>query len=154
MTTTRRALLAAVPVAAVAALPLAAMPMPLASPGNDAEILAAWERWREAHAVYDALPFADEIGLEPGTRTPDEAEQWGIIDEAQAVLATTKAATPEGAAIQLWVALWPSNHDGEVVRAIFRRDLAWFEANESDFDWDVRLILAALRSLQAQGAAL
>lgn len=116
----------------------------------DAAIIAAWERWQTAHAAYDALPYADE-GCD---HTPEEAAQWAIIDAEEAVIQSATATTPEGVAIQLWLALYHSQTDRETCAAIMRRDLAGLEAEAIGFDWGARLIFAALRSLQAQGAAL
>ncbi|PKQ00805.1 MAG: hypothetical protein CVT74_02315 [Alphaproteobacteria bacterium HGW-Alphaproteobacteria-13] len=117
----------------------------------DADILAAWGRRSVAYAIYNGLPHCDE----PGTPyTPEEQAQLDIVDEAEAVINTATAATPQGVAIQLWTGLAHILTNREEEQAINIADLDWFLMDETRFDWGERLILSGIRSLRAmQGSA-
>ena len=146
--TTRRNLLIADP--AVAAL--VAVPGIAVAQGGDAKIEAAWERRQLAYAAYNAQPV-DQPGLQPGeVETPEEKRLWAIIDEAEEVIRSNVATTPRGVAIQLWCCLYHSVAGREDDQAITRGDLDRLTALEGKLDWNTRLALAALRSLQAMGA--
>ena len=116
----------------------------------DAEIIAAWGRRSVANAIYGTLPFSDCPGK---AYTPEEQEQLDIIDAAEELIHTAAATTPQGAAIQLWTALAHIEQTQEAEVAINIMDLDWFLMDEARFDWPVRLILSALRSLRAMGGA-
>jgi hypothetical protein len=148
--TTRRSLLAAIPVAAIAAPVIPAMALGAEHP--DAALIEAWERRSAAYKRYNLLPLSDEVGVPVGNYTQAEAAEWAIIDAAEEVIQSTVASTPEGVAIQLWAMLTHTvtHHDEE--RATLTRDLAFFNASDEDQDWTVRLILAAIRSLEGMGA--
>lgn len=117
---------------------------------SDEAILAAWERRRAAYGRYNALPFSDSS--EPGDMTPEERAEWDQIDAADEVIREHVATTPEGAAVQLWIALQHSITQRDDEAACLRRDLGWFEAKGEGLDWNVRLVIAALRSLKAMEA--
>lgn len=117
----------------------------------DAAILAAWERHKSAHAVYAALPFGEALPL--GSYTPEEQEQWDVIDAAEAVMKNTLATTPVGVECQLWVSLCHSLTDRKDEQAARDRNLDYFLADEGRFDWTDRLVIAAIRSLRAMGGA-
>lgn len=120
------------------------------STNDDAAIIAAWERHKAAHAVYAALPFGD--GLPLGSYTPEEQEQWDVIDAAEAVIKDNVATTPAGIEIQLWVSLAHNLSDQVDEQAAHDRDLDYFLADEGRFDWTDRLVIAAIRSLRAMQA--
>lgn len=145
---TRRSLLIAAPaVAALAAIPAAAL-----ANDPDAAIKAAWQRRQVAYAEYNSLP-PDQPGLEEGEcETPDEKRCWVIIDEAEEVIRSTKAKTVAGVTIQLWCALYHSVGLGIEDAAITRGDFDWLAANDERLDWSARLALAAMRSLRSMGA--
>lgn len=135
----RRAALAAFPIAAVAvAAPALAIPLS----HSDAALEAAWQR------ILIARDTLDMIGKDWDTKA--EREQWAIVDEAEAVIQSTPAKTPQGVAVQLWLSLLHTldtrDHD-ELVRA---RNLDALDSTE--VDWNARCILAALRSLEAMAA--
>jgi hypothetical protein len=117
---------------------------------DDAEILAAWGRRSVACAIYSGLPFTE---CPSEVYTPEEQEQVNIMDAAEAAIHEATATTPQGAAIQLWTALAHIEQDRTAEAAINIMDLDWFLIDETRFDWNVRLILAALRSLRAMGGA-
>lgn len=118
---------------------------------DDAALIAAWERHKSAHAVYEALPFAE--GLPMGAYTPEEQVQWDLIDAAEIEIKSTIAQTPHGIEIQLWVSLAHSLTDREDDAAARRHDNEYFLADEGRFDWTDRLVIAAIRSLRAIGGA-
>ena len=116
---------------------------------NDAEIIGAWNTRHAAYDQFNALPFSDE----PDTaQTPEERAQWAIIDATEETIRATIAASPHGAAIQLWTALQHDITDRQDEAAVLRRDLEWFKDDKGQ-DWTIRLILSALRSLNAIEAA-
>ncbi|MEO6151868.1 MAG: hypothetical protein ABIT09_01245 [Croceibacterium sp.] len=143
-TTTRRALLKAAPLTAIAA----AMPAAALVPGGDTALTEAWNRRVAAFSAYNELPYSDTDG-EP--YTPEEAAQWAIINAAEDLIRSTDATTPNGIAIQLWTQFSHSVTDRMDEAATQRRDLAYFEAQGDRLDWTERLTLAALRSLQTMG---
>jgi hypothetical protein len=115
---------------------------------DDAAILAAWGRRSVACAIYATLPFSDCPKVE---YTPEEQTQIDIMDAAEILICDATATSPQGAAIQLWTALAHIEQDRDAEAAINIMDLDWFLTDETRFDWNVRLILAALRSLRAIG---
>ncbi|GAA5049740.1 hypothetical protein GCM10023208_08170 [Erythrobacter westpacificensis] len=110
----------------------------------DAGILEAWERWVAARTAINVLPVSyDEWD------TREENRLWQLVDKAEEDIRRAKAATKDGAAIQLWIALAHSLETLRQDELIATRNLAAFEQDDPDFDWNVRLLLAALRSLEA-----
>lgn len=144
LTATRRAILAAVPAtAAIAAVPAVAASNP------DAIILAAWERRNSALARNADLPIDVEKSEEGRTQT---SAIWSEIDAAEEVIRASTARTAEGVAVQLWVAMAHSVIDRESDVAMARRDLEYMVRHEGDMEWHERLVLSALRSLEAMEA--
>ena len=141
--TTRRNLLIAAP--AIAAL----VAVPALATDHDADIIAAWRTRKAAFARYNALPMADEAGDMP----PSERAEWVIIDKAEETIRSSTAKTPRGVAVQLWVAFQHSLTKRGDDEAAQSANLAYF-TDDSRFDWTERLAIAALRSLNAQGAVL
>lgn len=130
---TRRNILRGLAAAPAVAVAVSALPAHAAR-DPDAEIIAAWKRWREAFALSEQEP------------------DWSLIDAQEAIIHRTPARTPKGAAIKLWVALahrWTSS-DGE--DACYRGDLNFIAATEHKCDWDERLLISALRSLEGMAA--
>ncbi len=117
----------------------------------DAAILAAWDRYQTARSIYDGLPFGE--GLPLGSYTPEEQEQWDIIDAAEAVIKNNIATTPAGVEVQLWVSLEHSLSGRSDEQAARDRNIDYFLADEGRFDWTDRLVIAAIRSLRAMGGA-
>ena len=121
----------------------------LGSIGADTAIEAAWARRQAAFLRYKALPLDKPP---PGeTETPAEQACLAIVDEAEEVIRSHVAHTPHGAAIQLKVALYSFLSQRPHEEALTRGDLDALEAGE--LDWPERLVLAALRSLEAQAAS-
>lgn len=112
----------------------------------DAVIEAAWKRRQEAYIAYNAMPD-DETAI-AGTYTPAERKLWDTIDAAEAVIHEAVATTPRGVMLQLWCAMYHSVTGREDDAALTRGDFAAIDRLDNDLDWNVRLILAALRSLQ------
>lgn len=117
----------------------------------DRAIVAAWDRRAAAYARYNALPIAERVEA-PDYLSPEERAEWAIIDEAEAIIQATIAATPQGVACQVWTALHHSVTGREDDAALHRADLAALEARGEDLDWNVRLLLTALRSLKSMEA--
>lgn len=116
----------------------------------DAAILAAWGRRSVASAIYGGLPFSE---CPNEAYTPEEAEQVGIMDAAEEEIRAATATTPRGVEVQLWTALAHIEQQREADAAINIMDLDWFLIDEGAWDWNTRLILAALKSLRAMGVA-
>ena len=140
-TITRRSLLAAAPVAAVAvAIPAAAYA------SEDAAILAAWDRRKAAYHAINSNP-----DLEPGE--PEEERYWAIVDEVEETIRAATAKTPLGVEVQLWMALYHSasmNADGDAI--VLRGDLEALATIERGLDWNAKIILAAIRSVRSMAA--
>ncbi len=141
--TTRRNILIAAP--AVAAL----VAVPALATDHDSEIMEAWRARQAAYARYNGLPYADD----DRTYTPEEAACWAIIDRAEEAIRSAAARTSRGTAVQLWVAFQHTVTQRDDDAAAQSANLAYF-TDDSRFDWTERLMLSALRSLAAQGAAL
>lgn len=141
----RRALLGGAGLALVAGtLPvMAAQPQAV----GDAQIEAAWQRRVQAYAAYNALP-ADAGPVVNGFR-PGESELWKVIDEAEEVIRSSIATTPRGAMLQLWCAMYHNITGREDDEALTRADFAALDRADGKLDWNARLTLSALRSLQA-----
>lgn len=140
--TTRRGLLGAISVApAVLAAPALAKERP------DAVIETAFRRRQAAYAAYNALPVKNEPvvdGYGPGERA-----LWATIDQAEEIIRSTVASTPRGVMLQLWCAMYHTVSGREDDEAVTRGDFAAIDRLDSRLDWNARLTLAALRSLQA-----
>lgn len=117
----------------------------LAAPAGDEAIIAAWRQRAVALDTYSSLPFND-TGLD---HTPDEKACWDLIDEAEEIIRGTVAATPQGIMVQLLCAMTHSTAERKADDAATHGDLDALHAMDSDLDWDMRLILAAIRSLKA-----
>jgi hypothetical protein len=115
-----------------------------AANGPDAAIIEAWRHREAAYAHFWTLP---DNGHDHG-----EQATWRIIDRAEEIIRLTEARSPEGMAIKLWVALSHSVGETEEDKAAVRGDLDWFVANDRGLNWNVRLLVSALRSLQMMGA--
>jgi hypothetical protein len=145
LASTRRGLLGAIAVApAVLALPALATNYP------DAAIETAWRSRQAAYATYNALPV--ENGPVVNGYGPGERELWAIIDEAEETIRSTVAATPRGIMLQLWCAMYHTVTGREDDEALTRGDFAAIDRLDNGLDWNARLTLAALRSLQMMEA--
>lgn len=141
----RRAVLGGAGLALVAGtLPVMATPQPAAA---DAQIEAAWQRRVQAYAEFQSLPDDAEPVVD-GYR-PGERELWNVIDAAEEVIRSHVAKTPLGAMIQLWCVMYHSVTGRDEDAAVTRGDFAALDHADSTLDWNARLTLAAIRSLQA-----
>jgi hypothetical protein len=148
---TRRALLSALAISPLAAAPLAAAVAGSVSSGSsaDAAILAAWERRKSAHMAIDALPD-EQCGQ--CFDSPAEVVLWSAAEAAEAVICDTEARTPRGVAIKLMTALAHNLDDRDTSSAADRGDMPALMRFEERFEPDARMILSALRSLEAMEA--
>lgn len=112
---------------------------------DDGTILAAFKRFQDAHAAYDATPDVPPESDE--TYTPEQNRLWNLIDRADDEVGKLLAHTPQGVACKLWLAIIHISDDPEAERAAIRADLSWFEQRGEALDWNQRLIVTALRSL-------
>ena len=119
----------------------------IANSDPDAAIFNAWNRRQAASRDYNALPFADYEDCH-GAYTPEEQAVLDIIDAAEEEIRSSIAATPQGIALQLWVALHALVTQRDDNRAANEADLEYFEHKGEEADWNVRMIVAAIRSLQ------
>lgn len=109
--------------------------------GADAALLTSYENWRQALAIYNV----------PRDRDDNAAEQAAIdliCAEEERIRAAT-ATTPKGVEIQLWAFMENSTNALQDNDAIQRGDIQHFVDKEGDFDWEVRMVIAAIASLQA-----
>ncbi|HWW56384.1 MAG TPA: hypothetical protein VN047_05795 [Sphingopyxis sp.] len=113
----------------------------------DAGILAAYESWRAALAIYNVPRDRDDNDVERAAMDMICAQE-GVIQQAT-------AATPKGVEVQLWTFLENSTSDQADNEAIQRGDLDYFVSKGGDMDWHERLVVAAMASLRAmqKGAA-
>ena len=104
-------------------------------------ISEAWQLLTSAHRVLRSLPGS-----------ADDRQLWQIIDPAEVAIQTGIAAGPDDVANQIKLALLhtlPLRDDEAVV---LWGDTDSLCERSADLDWNVRLMLSALRSLQAMGA--
>lgn len=137
----RRALLAASPGLALGAF--AVSQGALARPAADSALFAAWERRCDAYRVLEEVSGRNPY---PEPVDPRETAAWDVVDEAEKVIQTTVAQTPDGVAIQLWTALYYQLDTGWHDEVVTRRDLRALQANDG-LDWGPKLLVAALTSL-------
>lgn len=116
---------------------------------NDAAIIAAFERRAAAFAALGGLPDPATTG----TGTDEQTGLWAIIDVAEAEICTSVATTARGAELQLWCAAVYQFDAAEDEGPCYCADLDYFTAQGDRRDWKDRLLIAALRSLRAQGGA-
>lgn len=144
--TTRRNFIAGIAIVPALASPVA----PAIANEGDAVIEAAFARRQAAYATYNALP--PDSGPAINGYGPGERELWDIIDEAEEIIRSHVATTPRGAMLQLWCAMYHSVSGREDDEAITRGDFGAIARLDGALDWNVRLMLAALRSLQSMEA--
>lgn len=114
---------------------------------NDAPIIAAWADFRAGHIEMENL---DDDAV--GSGNPAEAAIWRKIDGAEAIIQQTPAKSPRGVAIKLWAALAQITTDRTEMTLVVRRDCENLVAIEQGMNWDARLILSAIQSLEAMEA--
>ncbi|RYG55826.1 MAG: hypothetical protein EON56_05090 [Alphaproteobacteria bacterium] len=98
-------------------------PMPAASAASkasDSEISSAFARWKDAHAVREALPDTGNPSKENPLITVEEQAQWAIIDSAEQEIASLPAQTPAGVACKLWLAIAHDVETTALCEAAFR----------------------------------
>lgn len=141
-TPTRRELLMAAPVAAVAlAVPVAAL---AATPAADAKIVAAWAEWQAARRALDEMDD-DLLGCE----TEEENALWDRVNAAEATIHRTTATTPQGLSYKLWLNLDHSVTKRDHDAAVRSCNLPALVGMMRDLDWREQLIVSALQSLSA-----
>lgn len=108
----------------------------------DAAIVSAWHRRVAAHGMI--------AGGELDGSDAALAPYWAVVDECDKLIQSTVAKTPGGIEVQIWTALHNSSaYVRNEEQAILHMDLDYLTAHASDFDWDARPMIAALRSLRA-----
>jgi hypothetical protein len=143
---TRRTALAAIGGAGALAVPAAALAAATRSTGSDAAILNAWEARQSALARIESRgTFFDAEEQSPA--------DIAIYDQADEVIATATATTPQGLLAQAWVALAyaqdsfteGNRRQNELIR---NTDYAGLLAEGDYLDWEIRTQLAVIRSLR------
>jgi hypothetical protein len=89
--------------------------------------------------------------LEGTGYTPEEQAQWDVIDAAEEVIRSAVAQTPAGVEIQLWTALTLFMSTRAEDEATIRGDLETINEMDGKQDWNIRLLISALRSVRAMG---
>lgn len=117
------------------------------STNDDAEIIAAWERFAANRKAVG------ELREEDPAYEAEETRLWDAVGEDEVFIATTAASTPLGIEIPLWCILSHDVPQWEDELAVFRRDLDHLDRIDSQLDWTTRLALQAIRSLRAMGGA-
>ncbi len=113
-------------------------------------IETAWNEWKAAYDALEALP------LPPADDAPMSAEEkaaWAIIDKCEVTIRSSVATSPGGVAAQVWIALRHSVTERDHDLAAGRTDLDALEALGGALDWNVRCMVAALRSLASMGGS-
>lgn len=112
---------------------------------DDADILAAWERFSANRlAILDLSEDDPDYGEQ-------ESRLWDAIGDDEAFIGKAIANTPLGAEVQLWCILsHEASADSEP--CALRRDLAHFDVHGSKLDWCPKLALQAIRSLRSMSA--
>ncbi len=122
---------------------------------TDSVILVAFDAWKETTRAYHALPMdapdRDGSTEDEYDHTSEEARLLAQIDGAEILIQHCKARTTRGVIAQLLVALQHIESDRETETTILDGDMDAIFAMDESFDWGARLVLAAIRSLQAMG---
>jgi hypothetical protein len=115
--------------------------------GPDDAILSAWASYVAMRDTLDALPD-DKPSIDE--QVAFEAPYWAVCDVAENAILVTNATTPAGIAIKIKIALahmlTSRTHDN----ALRNGDLATLA--DPELDWDRRVLVSALQSLEAMGA--
>lgn len=119
---------------------------------RDAKLLAAFARWKDAHAVRVALPETGEMSQENPHTTVAEQAQWALIEQAELEILSLPATTPAGIASKLWLAVAHDATLRDPSDAGFRADLDYFVANTAGLDWNVLCIVSAIAALKSMEA--
>ena len=129
--------------------PPAAVAPPIPPVDDDAPLRAAWSLWLTMRDAYDAAPYPDVSQEELATI---EAPYWEAIGTVEQAIAEAKATTPEGVAIKIKLALEPiiPHKDGGIALRHGRLD----EVVTEDLEWHEKMLVDALRDLQAMSARL
>ena len=117
--------------------------------GPDAAILSAWANYLAGRDTLDALPDDKESVDE---QAAFEAPYWAECDKAEMTILETEATTPAGIAVKIKIALahmlTQRTHDN----ALRNGDLATLA--DPELDWDRRVLVSALRSLEGMGGVI
>ena len=122
---------------------------PAAGATADAAILAARERHRAAYATMASLDPIQRF--DAGSASTEELRLLRQINEAEEILAASVATTPSGIQAQFWAGLFRTLECAEADkgRALLFGDLEYLEGLGNELDWNIRLMIAGLRSLRA-----
>lgn len=114
---------------------------------DDADIIAAWERFA------DNRKAVGELREEMPDYEAEEERLWTAIGVDEALIGRSVAMTVVGAEIQLWCIVSHDVPQWEWEMAVFRRDISYFDGIDEQLDWSTRMALQAIRSLRAIGGA-
>jgi len=116
----------------------------------DEKLEAAWQHRRETIAAYNAAPNDDDD--DTGQAKAENDRLWAMVSDDEIAIHSATASTLAGVKVQLWLALDHCVSDKAACAHAAERDLAWFMERDRDMDWNGRLVLAALHSLETMGA--
>lgn len=142
--TRRTALLAIGTAGALTAAPFAAAATVEARSG-DAAILAAWAEYQR----LQQFNYGDGSDWEEARETAF----YSALDKVEAVIEQTPATTPRGAVVQLWLSLLHNQQERELNEAIVFGNYAAIFARFDEQDYNVKLVLRAIRALQQMESA-
>ena len=107
---------------------------------NEQIITAAWERIKAARAEWHLATEDDEAS---------EQTCWKVCDREEDLICATNGGTARSAEVHLWLALLHTVTTRSEDAMAIAEDIEAFSAHESEMDWNVRLMLAAIRELRA-----
>lgn len=104
-------------------------------------ISEAWQLLTSAHRVLRSLPGS-----------ADDRQLWQIIDPAEIAIQSGIATGPDDVVIQIKLALLHTLPIRDDEAVVLWGDVNSLSDRDTEFDWNARLMLSALRSLEAMGA--
>lgn len=117
---------------------------------NDAALIAAWERYTVARAVFSVLPVGE--CAEGEHHTPAELEQLAIIEPAEKEIAAALPTTLRGLEIKLWFALAQNINQSEVDVLCALREAERHFRESGELDWCDKIVFTTIQALRAQQA--
>lgn len=112
---------------------------------RDAFLMASFASYMAARRKVDAVP-AD------GSAPDDEAAGWAAADNAEKMMLSLPASSPQGAQAKLWLALLHSVDDRAVERLVLAQDLKALQAMGDQLELNARLMIDAIAALEGMAA--
>jgi hypothetical protein len=112
---------------------------------RDAFLMASFASYMAARQKVDSVP-AD------GPTSDDEKAGWAAADEAERVMVSLPASSPQGAQAKLWLALLHTVDDRAVERLVLAQDLKALQAMSEQLELSARLMIDAVAALEGMAA--